>query len=198
MTLTKTYTHVIALVVATLVLSMVIGIKSASANPLYFADTSSTATATNTPTFMSAGTATTTLYYDAYGDFSNAADTAALLLMLTGSSTNTLLNVQLEYAPNNGTYNCKLTPTACDWYSHSVFDTPMSTTSPTIALNSITYTVPFASTTQGGAGGISARTTRVLRIPTITRFVRAVLTLPVGSTNGAVWASIQPIKQQPE
>lgn len=182
--------------------AILLGGSVALANPSYFATPSSTATATSTLTYMTPGTATTTLYYDAYEDASNAkSDSAVLALQLTGSSTISVWNISYEYALNNGVYNCKSTPTACDWYSDTLFGTGMmvSTTTQAVNLNiRNSLTVNFASTTVGGKAGISTRTTRLINVPTPTRFTRVVITMPAGSLNGAVWASIQPSKETPE
>lgn len=174
----------------------------AYANPSEYATSSSTATATSTLVFMTPGTATTTLYYDAYGDSSGyKADSAALALQFTGSSTASSLRVTFEYTYGNSLANCMTTPAACDWYGDTLYGVnsvvSTSTTAMTIgAVNS--YLVPFASSTLNGVAGNGRITSRLVNIPVPTRYVRAVITMPVGSLNGGVWASIRPDKEIPE
>ena len=162
--------------------------SSAFANPLSFSRTQ-TATATTSPVYMTAGTATTTLTHD-FGTGNNfSGDSASLLVQLAGSSTATVLNIDVEYSQDGA-----------DWYATSIgwnADVGVSTTSPALGpLQQIAF--QFASSTINRSvvtNANSATSTRIVKIPTPTRFVRAILTLATGSTRGAVWAEFIGKKQ---
>jgi len=170
------------------------------ANVMGFFRTSSVdGVATTTLAYMTAGTATTTKYYDTGSGNNFAADSAVLALQLTGSSTATTAKVEFEFAntPTSGA-NCRTSPDACDWFKDSTVGEFPGISTTTQAANIATpnsFTLPFASTTVGGAVGNSARTTRLLTVPTYTRYIRAVITLIPGSLNGAVWAEFVGKKQ---
>lgn len=173
-----------------LILSCILVTGIAKANTLLFPYTTSTATATTTPSFMTPGTATTTLVLDSYtapGGYAN--DAATLFIQLSSSSTPTALNTNLEYSQDG-----------VDWFEDGG----------TMAANYATTTKPFdisqvnqfrlnyASST-AGLGPVSATratTTRALLVKTPTRFVRAIFTIPIGFGNGSVWASWIPNRQR--
>lgn len=171
------------------------------ANPSYFADGNSTATATTTLTYMTPGAATTTLYYDSYEDSSGAkGDAATLGVQFTGSSTLSTLNIAVEYAFNNSLANCKTTPTACDWYADVLLGTNavVSTTTQALGLgNTNVYSLPFSSTSLSGVAIPSRITSRLMTIAAPTRYIRVIFTLPPASLNGGIWATFRPTKQTP-
>lgn len=192
------YTILIASIV---IVSFVGFIKVTHANPLGFFRTSAVdGTATSTLTYQTPGTATSTWYYDSGTGNVNAADKAVFALQQTGSSTNSQVKTEFEYGfPSfNSAANCKTTPTACDWYRDSTLgaDSAISTTTAAANVSTPTsFVMNFASTTQGGAAGTATRTLRLLTVPTYSRYIRAVVTTPIGSTNNAVWGEFIGKKQ---
>lgn len=168
---------------------------TAFANPSGFATATSTAAATTTLKYMTPGTATTTTpVYDAYaqttnGGFTTKADYAALLLQFTASSTNSTLNAAVEYSQDG-----------IDWYRNFLIDPNQigtTTVNATFALlNPFSFSWKFASsTTIKGVGYTNAdQSTAALLIPTPLRYTRVVFAET--GANGAVWASLIPIKEQ--
>lgn len=183
----KKYIFILAAVVLGL---SVFGV--ARANPLFFAVTTQTATATTSPSYMTAGTATTTLTLDTYSSGnSRAAYSATLLIQLAASSTATTLRTNIEYSQDG-----------VDWYQDggSLFPNFATTSKPFDIGQVNQFSLTYASSTAGlGAVPASqATTTRAVKINTPTRYVRAVFTLPTGSAAGAVWAQFVPIKEVAE
>lgn len=160
----------------------------AKANPSFFVRQNNGVgtTASTSVAYMTTGTATTTKYLDTGAAGAQGADTAVFTEQLVGSSTATTLNTTFEYAVGNGT-DCIATPSSCDWYGNNQGDQATTTPSQSITTTQ-SSTLNFASTTQGGApGNGDGRVLKVIVVRVPTRYVRAVLTLPVGSFNGAVW-----------
>lgn len=189
-------------IIGGVVLGLVVLAGVAKANPSYFADGVSTAAATSTVTYMTPGTATTTTFvYDAYADGNNEkADAATLGIQFTGSSTASSIKIDFEYAFNNSLANCQTTPTACDWYKDSLLGTNAvvgTTTNGTLGIVPNSYQLSFSSSTINGAAGSSTIATRLITLPTVARYIRAVISMPIGSLNGAVWATIRPSRQNP-
>jgi len=156
-----------------------------SANPAFFPVGAASAAATSSPVYMTPGTATTTVTQAAYANGNNTGlNSASLLLQFTGSSTASSINVAFEYSEDN-----------VDWYRDSLLGN-ISTTSNNASLAvPNNYLLPFASTTVGGVIGTASRTTRIITVETPAQYVRAVITMPVGSQNGAVWAKFLPVKE---
>lgn len=176
----------------------------AHANPIRLAQipaTAQTASATSSPVFMTPGTATSTLYLDAFAAAgAQQYDTVSLLTYFSASSTSSTLNMTVEYSDGVAGVDCTSTPTLCDWYQDATLVmTNASTSQPypigTVALN--TYAWKYASSTQGGAVGVGTSNTalRAITIPVVTRYVRVFYSLTVGGTNGAVWGKLVPFKQ---
>lgn len=148
-----------------------------------------TATATSTLAFLTPGTGTTTLAYDTYTDGLSTADSMALLVRLTASSSpNTVLNIKQEFSQDG-----------IDWYQNS---------QPTIIQNATTtsavdlsmvplYSWRFASSSIGGVIGASNSDTRIIPVKSPTRFTRFIFTMAAGGANGSIWANILPVKQNP-
>lgn len=174
----------------------------AKANPSFFIVGQATASATTTVAFMTAGTATTTLYQPSNNNGNTTGINAAtLLVQFTGSSTASSIQIAFEYANNDAGVDCSVTPAACDWYRDSLYGAAgvISTTTPSVGLGPTNiYTLPFASTSVGGSGLLSTRTNRIINVQTPAQYVRAVITMPVGSLSGAVWAKFLPVKERPE
>ncbi len=172
------------------------------ANPIRLAPTSQTASATTSPTFMTPGTATTTVYLDSFAGNTSSQqyDAVSLLTQFYGSSTAAVLNMTVEYSDGVAGVDCTATPGVCDWYQDATIEmTNASTSQPyPITANALnTYSWTFASTTQGGAAGVgtSNRALKAINIPVTSRYVRVFYTLGIGGTNGAVWGKLVPFKQ---
>lgn len=154
--------------------------------------------ATTSVTYLNATTATTTAVFDTQCGTSAAVDSTAFLLQFTGSSTASILNVAFEYSPGISGFDCRVTPTVCDWYADTTFANTNATTTQSFSIATPnSFRLPFASTTVGGAVGSAARTTRGMTVPSVARYIRAVITLIPGSLNGAVWYEFDAKKQNP-
>ena len=141
---------------------------------------------------MTAGTATTTKYFDAQADGGLAADSAVIAVQMSASSTLGILNMNLEYAQGTSGVDCTATPTKCEWYADNL-DSRVASSSPTITLSAAkSYSWTFASSTPGlgaAVGGATGQTSRkIISVETPTRYVRAIFTVPIGAGNASVWA----------
>lgn len=192
---------IVAIIVGT---GMGIGIQKASANPSQFNPISSvgqTAVATSTLTFMTSGTATTTIYLDSYiGNPGMPTDKAAIIEQFTGSSTSASLLTNVEYSQGVYGFDCTLTPTACDWYEDpGGFTLEYGTTTKAFNISQVNpFVLTYASSTPGLGTilptGINPMK-RIVSIGTPTRYIRAIFTMPVGSANGALWAQFIPQRE---
>ena len=187
----------IKLVTATLsiaIIAVVVCVNVVKANPIFFSTPISTATATTSPTWITAGTATTTLTYDSFlpnGSATTGAYQAALLYQLVATSTLPAMNINFEFSDDG-----------IDWYQNGGTATfTFATSSKPYDLSQVLqFRHNFASST-AGLGAItptSATTTRIVVFPTPLRFSRAIFTVPTGSGQVAVWARIVPIKERAE
>lgn len=163
-------------------------VSVAHANPIYVAPTVQTATATSSPAYMGIGLATSSLVYDAYANPTSnkyLPTKVAVGFQFVGSSTSAVLNIALEYS-NDG----------IDWYRDTVVDgNSVGTTSPLTNISTTeTYQWTYSSTEKiETSTNASATTTRLIVIPTPTRFVRIVESMTGAA--GAVWTQIMPIKE---
>lgn len=184
---------------AGIVLGLLVGAVTVLANPSFFPNTSTTATATSTVSYITTGAATTTLYLDTYTQASGnpyKADNSTLLVQFVASSTASILGVSLEYALGTPGIDCTSTPTACDWYANDLLAASTTPAITAVAVsNALSWT--FASSSQGGGAVLSSnnRSLKIFDVQTPTRYVRAVFS--VTGANGAIWAAFQPIKQNP-
>lgn len=188
----------IAIMVLVTVFAIIIQSEKAEANPSSFPGITQTAPATTTLSFLTAGTATTSLVYDSYGvGQPTRADEAMLLVWLNATNTSTTLDITLQYSQGSGDgSNCVTTPTKCDWF-YSATAGDFATTTLVANISTVgSYRWTFASTSPvlGISTGV-ASTTRAIYVKTPTRYVRAVFTLPTGSSNAGVWAQFVPTKQ---
>lgn len=170
------------------------------ANPFYTGTKAQTALATSTQTFMSPGNATTTPIYDSYEQYGTnqpnsgnitLADSVAVLLNGTASSSATVINIACEFSDNyvgttgNG-----------DWYQNEIFAATSS--GQMVITTPVSFTFTVASSTLGGTGlptsGSSIKFQKLFQCPVPLRYVRAVITNLTASTS--VWAQIVPIKQR--
>lgn len=157
----------------------------AKANPSFF-NRFQTATATTTMAVLVPGISTTTLVADLGNSAAQGADSGVLALQFLGSSTASTLRVAFEYA--QGT-DCVTFPTQCDWYADRTL--PIASSTGVSLTPSQLYTLDFASSTVGGIAMTPAnggRLTRIFPFATPTRYVRAVISMPVNSLNGMIWA----------
>lgn len=150
-----------------------------------------TANATTTLRYMTPGAATTTVTYDTYKDGLTTMDGGALLVQLTASSSpNTRLNIYQEFSVDG-----------IDWYQSSQPELlGNATTTSSVSLQPVPFmTWTFASSSPG-LGNVPTNDntdSRIIPIQSQTRFTRFIFVLPAGSSNGAVWANIAPVKQNP-
>lgn len=179
-------------IVSALILAIMLmfSVSFVSANPSFFIrqNNGTTTTATSTPLgYLTPGTATTTVYFDSQASGSRTgAENAILALQLTGSTTpsnatvaTTTYSVLLEYAQAGE--NCISTPAACDWYSG----------------HQVATTTSLGWQTENGVLIASTTPTKVfVDVATPTRYTRAVVTIPAGSTNGSFWAEFIAKKEQ--
>lgn len=161
---------------------------TAKANPSFFSrqnNGTTGTTASTSVTYMTPGLATTTYYMDTEN---NSVDSAIFDAQQTGSSTASVSTIAFEYAMPAAGFDCDTTPTACDWYPDAIMWPSYATTTGQQNINTPnSVSLKFASTTQGGIVGNSVRTNRAIYVPTPTRYVRAVVTIPPGGTNSAFW-----------
>lgn len=167
-------------------------VSVAYANPTFFANGVTTGNAASTsPAHMTPGTGTsTTPVYDSYGQTFGGTpyktEFAGLLVQLSASSTNTVLNMAVEYSQDR-----------IDWYRNFLIDPSQygTTTSQFALFAPFSVTWKFASSTLGPASTISPTTTTgALMIPTPFRYMRVIFSMT--GANGAVWAQLVPIKEQ--
>jgi hypothetical protein len=165
MTLTYTKYGIISALILAIV--FLFSVSLVRANPLFFFGTPIPVSGYLTP-----GTGTTTVTaFDTGAGGAQGADSAVLLLQLVGSTTpnfvavaTTTYNVELEYSTDNTT-----------WYSGY--------------LNNSRYATTTTLGWQTSGGAIVASTTATkeyIVVPTPTKWVRAIITIPQGSTNGSV------------
>lgn len=177
-----------------LALVLMFSVSFVAANPSFFLrqnDGISTTATTTRLGYLTAGTGTTTIYFDSMASGNPyGADSATLLWQFSASSTNSTQDLYVEYAQSG---DCITTPSSCDWYSA----TRLATTSPN-NLNQVLLVArwQFASTTQGVGAAVATnnRIMREIEIPTPTRYARAMFVIPSSliatgvASSSAVWA----------
>jgi hypothetical protein len=179
----------IVIAIFALALLSAVGVTLVHANPSFFYAGAVSASATSTVAYMTPGTGTTTIQYDTYTATGNtqATDRAALALQFTASSTNSTLLINLEYSEDG-----------IDWYQDAITTITATTTRPVLLAPVNQFKWTFASST-AGIGAVASTTnrdTRIITIPTPTRYVRALMSLQLGGTNGAVWGKVIPVKER--
>lgn len=168
-------------------LAIIVGTAhTAEANPIFFPTTCQTATATTSVTYMSAGLATTTLSCDSYSSGNPRGALRMSLLTQFAATSSSILKINIEYSQDN-----------IDWYQDGGnINFNFATTTKPFDIGQVnSYTYNYSSTTPGLGAALNATSTRIVLINTPTRYVRAVYTIPSGSTAGAVWAQLVPIKE---
>ncbi len=151
----------------------------AKANPVFFLRAATNAGfATTTTAFMSAGAATTTLAVDLGAGGAQGADSAVLLRQFTGSTTAATLSTVIEYSAGNPGLDCVANQNACNWY-----------------LGFATTSLALGVRTGGVGGGVGSTTQELLNVPTPTRYVRAVFSIPAAGVSGAIYAEFAAKRQ---
>ena len=167
------------------------------ANPSKFSPPVSTATATTSQQYMTFGVGTTTLTFDSYYSttFSDFTKTDEALLLFQFYSTSTvsipIVNVAVEYS-NDGV----------DWYPETRTTTANASSS-VMTGTYADYQFPIATSTLSTRNYGTASTTplatsfnlKSLKVDTPTRYIRFVFYMPSGGGKGALWASVQPVKE---
>lgn len=161
----------------------------AKANPLFFIRSSNTSTtfptATTTQAFFAngGGLGTTTLAFDLGVGGSQGADGAALLIQLTSTTSQPVLNVDIQYSQDN-----------VDWYQSPVGMDYQNYATSTVNIGQVqALQLVFASSTVNRSTpspftNAGTTTPRIVNIKTPTRYVRAVFYTAVGSAPAALWA----------
>lgn len=138
--------------------------------------------------YLNVANATTTLSCDSYALDTNynvayAMNSATLVLKFEASSTASVLSVDLEYSNDNSS-----------WYKSNLAVAATSTVTK-LGLPEVIEIAPASTTAnvvgrQGLTTANSATTTRILSIPTPTRYVRAIFT--TANANGNIVAEFIP------
>ena len=140
------------------------------ANPTQIEREKSSPNGSSTLSYIGKGLATTTDEYDTQEDRVYPADSAAFMVLMTGSSTDSKLIIEFERSQDGD-----------DWYRDSY---SVSTTSDEVA-GEITKSIRmrFSSSTPvfAGSDGLD-RMYRIFNVPTPTRYIRAVISGDSGST----------------
>lgn len=162
------------------------------ANPSYFQNAYSNA-ATTTVVYMTPGTATTTLSYDAGSAASNSgADGAFLLVQYTASTSINILRMRIEHSQDN-----------IDWYPETVNNIGQAVnsnaTSTQLFGDASAYKWQVSSTTASTDGlmgsGTAGRIHLSMEIKTPTRYTRVIFWNRITEGNGALWAQLTAKKQ---
>lgn len=179
---------ILAILIVAIAVTLVTTTNKTFANPSKFSTNncvtvnSSGVSATGTPSFMTPGTATTTLTCNLslISGGSDAMDSAALAFQLTATSTGTILNWQYEYSQDG-----------VDWYGDNFSSTTITTSEHSRVK---TARLQFASSTDNCAASnnpvTNTRTCRLIDLPTPTKWIRVKFFLPIGSLNGAIYGQI--------
>ncbi len=162
------------------------------ANPLYVGTKARSATATTSPTYMTPGTATSTVVYDSYEQTgTNQTNTGnytlpnTVVVAVQGNASSTLSII---------TVACEFSDDAIDWYQNEIY--PATTTGSLPIATPVSFSFAYASSTVGGAA-LLANTTgfaKAFYCPVPMRYVRAVVSLT--GLNARVWTTIIPAKQR--
>lgn len=170
----------IALVAAALL--WLIAPSFVKASPSEFAPTKETAAATTTLVYMSPGLATTTLSYDSLSGDSVKINTLNVAFQYTASNTAPTLNVRFEDSQNG-----------VDWYPRSTIVGSATTSLMTAPYNNMSFVL--STTTDIGGSGTNGRIHESFTVNAPMRWVRAIFSVPQGTTNGGLWAQFIPTKE---
>ena len=171
-------------------IAVLFGAVAALANPSFFAKTYKMVAATSTITYMTPGTATTTLTFDAYlidqsGTSQNptALDGLSLAIQFHASSAPiTNLRWRYQYSQDNQ-----------DWYD-------LATSTNLTAITNENSWIQNSTSTAYSASGLSTSSLAMMideGIPVAARYIRVQFFLPTSAlSNGGVWAEFIPIKEE--
>lgn len=191
--------YLLGIVAAMFITAIFINSNLANANPSRRASLvscstqgpSATTLSTTSISYMTIGAATTTLTCNTSLNRIgvDGLNGAVMALQVTASSTG-LTNFRFEYSEDG-----------IDWYSDNLYsfggvDTGLSTTTDTNVIwdsNHHTHSIKFASSTNACNDDTIPNNNRncyMIPVPTPTKWVRAVFSIPSGTTNSGVWAQI--------
>lgn len=179
----------IVVAIAVMATTFFVATPKASA-ALYFGTATSTSAATSTINFMTPGTGTTTLTFDAFAGYGvntqYSPAYAVALIDFTGSSTSSILGIAAEYS-QNGT----------DWYRNTLIEpSQIGTTTQAINLNTTnTYNLKYAVESLGGNAATTTYDARIISLPIFTRYLRLVNTIT--GANGSLYETFVPTKLTP-
>lgn len=163
------------------------------ANQSIFQPRVATSSATTSPNYMTAGTATTTLSVDAheFGESSKIDNASLLVQFHASSSIASTLNFRFQFSDDN-----------VNWYNENeVLNINATTTRISHGFHEYTW-LQAASTTEkstiGNGTATSSQSSRLISLPTPTRYIRTLFYVPIGSSNAAVYAEIIPVKEKGE
>lgn len=152
----------------------------------YATDNCGASIATTTLTHLVPGTSTSTPTFDTQCDGGLSADSATLAIIFNASSTGSTLVINFEYS-DDGT----------NWFSDN--QEIVGTSTPNNAGINRTITWNFASSSVSKAGEAASPKrnydSKIFSVRTPTRYVRAIIGMPGGSLNGAVWTEFIAKKQ---
>lgn len=153
----------------------------AEANPSSLVYGCKTAPATSTVVYMTGGTATTTIICDLMGSGgSRLAENATLTLFRNFSNAPaSVQKVTYEYSNDYTTF----APAASTWYT-------VSTTTPNNPASPIFTWIPASTTWSGAPGAPKDYDATIIDVPVKARWVKAVITVPVGAASSTVWGEI--------
>jgi hypothetical protein len=167
-----------------IVLALIAGIyltRPADANPPVSSTCAESGAATSSLSYMTPGTGTTTVTCLVQPTSSVGASEAYIAINRTASSTASDIKIDTEYSMDGN-----------NWYSNNTSD--LGTTTPQMALAPTqSFIMRFASSTLPGGGQVPVpnnRDARIFKIATPTKYVRVVISVPIGSANSGVYASI--------
>lgn len=164
------------LIAGSLGLFLLAGVGFVAANPSYFLTVTPSSSSTTTPMYLTSSGAATTTALDAYATGTNFGfQQNALIVQDSASSTSSILTVRFQYSIDGLNW-------ADDNYNYPV----ATTTSPVSIGAYASYVWPAATI---------ATTTKIINVPTPTRYVRAILS-ESGAAAG-IWYTWAPAKQLP-
>ena len=152
----------------------------------YATDNCGVPVATTSVTYLTPGVSTSTPTFDTQCDGGLSVDSASLLVYFNASSTGSTLVINFEYS-DNGT----------DWFSNSLNDVSTSTPNNLNLNNALTWNFSSSTVGKGGQANADGRNydSKIVNVKTPTRYVRAIIGMPGGSLNGAVWTEFVAKKQ---
>lgn len=171
-----------------------LGVGIAGANPSVVINSSGTtcrsASATSSVSYMTAGTATTTVSCDLFALGAGSADALPKDLFVrvyqTASSTNSAVASRFEWSDDNIT-----------WYADSALTTTDVASSSFMVGDYKEYKWIYASTTPGaGVIGTSNTGGRTFSVPVRARYVRGMFYVPTGNAASGLWVGYTGLREE--